>query len=131
MRVFVIDVNAGTYYTDDIQDDIKSYYKIIDCQLIDIAELEIDNTTFDVIYDDEGMFVKNGARPSVVDKNDNVKMVGTVIFCHANKNGDEIGLNDGDAATLNKYMLRVVPDHLDKNDSRAKTWYVMKYSFKD
>ena len=131
MRVFVIDVNAGTYYTDDIQDDIKSYYKIIDCQLIDIAELEIDNTTFDVIYDDEGMFVKNGARPSVVDKNDNVRMVGTVIFCYFNKNGDEIGLNDGDAATLNKYMLRVVPDHLDKNDSRAKTWYVMKYSFKD
>ena len=25
VRVFVIDVNSGTYYTDDIRDDIKVY----------------------------------------------------------------------------------------------------------
>lgn len=131
MRVFVIDVNAGTYYTDDIQDDIKTYYQIIGCQLIDIAELQIEDRTFDVICDDEGMFAKNGARPSVVDAKSNVKMVGSLIFCHGDSNDDEVGLNDGDAVVLNKYMVRVAAEEPNEKDSRPKTWYLLKYPLKE
>jgi len=129
VRVFVIDVNSGTYYTDDIRDDIKVYYKIIGCELIDIAEVQIEDRIFDVICDDEGMYVKNGARPSVVDAKSNVKMVGTLMFCHGDSNGDEIGLNDGDATVLNKYMVRVVAEELDEKDPRPKAWYLLKYPF--
>lgn len=129
MRVFVIDVNAGTYYTDDINDDIKEYYRIIGCRLIDIAELEIDGRLFDVICDDEGLSAEYGARPSVVDEKSEVKMIGSLIFCHSDENGDEVGLNDGDAAILNKYMVRVVPEEPNDKDPRAKVWYLMKYPF--
>jgi len=105
MRVFVIDVNAGTYYTDDIKDDLETYYKIIGCRLIDIVNLKIEDRVFDVICDDEGLSAEFGARPSVVDMKSGVRMIGSLIFCHANENGDEVGLNDGDAAVLNKYMV--------------------------
>ena len=105
MRVFVIDVNAGTYYTDDIKDDLETYYKIIGCKLIDIVDLKIEDRVFDVICDDEGLSAEFGARPSVVDMKSGVRMIGSLIFCHANENGDEVGLNDGDAAVLNKYMV--------------------------
>jgi len=129
VRVFVIDVNTGTYYTDDIRDDIRIYYQILDCQIIDITELKIEDRTFDVICDDEGMYVKNGARPSIVDTKSNVKMVGSLIFCHGDDNGEEIGLNDGDAAILNKYMVKVVTEKQSENDQRSKTWYLLKYPF--
>ena len=131
MRVFVIDVNAGTYYTDDIKDDLETYYKIIiGCRLIDIAELQIEERVFDVICDDEGLSAEFGARPSVVDMKSEVKMIGSLIFCHANENGDEVGLNDGDAAVLNKYMVRVVAQEPDEKDTRSKTWYLLRYPFK-
>ena len=54
---------------------------------------------------------------------------GLLIFCHANENGDEVGLNDGDAAVLNKYMVRVVAQEPDEKDTRSKTWYLLRYPF--
>lgn len=106
MRVFVIDVNAGTYYTDDIQDDLETYYKIIGCRTIEISCLEIENRTFDVICDDEGLFNEHGARPSVVDLESHPRMVGSLIFCHTDENGDETDLIDGDAAALNNLSFK-------------------------
>lgn len=55
---------------------------------------------------------------------------GLLIFCHANEEGDEVGLNDGDAAVLNKYMVRVVAQEPDEKDTRSKTWYLLRYPFK-
>ena len=94
-------------------------------------ELRIEDRTFDVICDDEGMFAKNGARPSVVDAKSSVKMVGSLIFCHGDSNGDEVGINDGDAAVLNKYMVRVVAEEPNEKDSRPKIWYLLKYQFEN
>lgn len=92
MRVFVVDVNTGTYYTDDIEPKLEDYYRIIGCKLIDIIEVSVSGRRFDIIADDEGLFVPHGARPSVFTRDDQIVAVGTVIFCHCDESKNETGL---------------------------------------
>ena len=127
MRVFVVDVNVGTYYTDDIEPKLEDYYRVIGCELVDIIEVSVGGKQFDLIADDEGMFVPHGARPSVFTNGDQIVSVGTVIFCHCDKNGNETGLNDGDAALLAQSIVKIEADgENEKGDDRNPRWYAVR-----
>lgn len=129
IKIFFIDINKGTFGTDEIEDNNEVFYKMIGCRMIDITNVEVDHIIYDVICDDEGLYEEKGPMPSVVDRNGKVLLVGTLIFCHNDGNGNLTGLNDGEAKLLSKYMEKVRALRKKEEDNRPDEWYVMRLPF--
>lgn len=75
---------------------LEWYYKNLDCQYIDIAERQIDGMYYDFIVDDEGL-LKDDSLPSCCDANGHTQLVGKVLICHHDGEGNETGLTEEEA----------------------------------
>lgn len=81
MRGYLIDVQNDEHKVVEIgdKDHLKQFYKLIDCECIDIATRRIGGKRFDVVVDDEGLFAE---RPicSAYDKKHNPMLVGNLVI---------------------------------------------------
>lgn len=63
------------------ENDLESFYKILDCRIIDIAVRDVDGKRFNIVCDDEGRLREN-ARVSACDEEGNPMLVGNLLFCN-------------------------------------------------
>lgn len=85
-----------------INDDLDEFYKIIECDTIDIVARKIGNTYYDIICDDEGLF-KDNPIVSVVSEDGLPLICGTIIICNS-KEGNLTSLKEGDIDIIKKHI---------------------------
>lgn len=106
--MFLIDVKNNSFGVENIdtKDVLQQYYKLLDCDLIDIATRRIGDKVFDIICDDEGL-LKENAIPSAVNKAGEVQLVGNLLICNiADNEGNEVGLDADDVMYIYKNLMK-------------------------
>ena len=119
LRMLLIDVQHGEAKIVRIKDDLDEFYRLIDCNTIDIVRRSIGGRTFEIICDDNGLF-RSDCRTSAMDRHMNQQFVGNLLICRYGGNGELAGLTTSDVAHLAKYLRAVRKLH-DPNE----TWPVL------
>ncbi len=90
----------------DLCPSLAEYYRLIDCDCIDIAYRKIGGEHYDIICDDEGL-LKASPKVSAIDSNFHPALVGNLIVCKPDGYGDETSLTDDDVTNILAHVLRV------------------------
>ena len=117
MKVVYLNVyNNKEPETLEIEDDLKVFYKLIDCDTVDMLTREIERNPFTIICDDEGLFVLNPIM-SAISKTTDERLVGNLIITGMpDDDGELVGLTDGEAQNI---MNRIKQVYLiDKENNR-------------
>ena len=86
---------------------MEDYYKLIDCETIDIVNRDINGNCYDIICDDEGTFKEN-PRISAIDDMWQPMLVGNLIICGtANEEGNMTDLSDKDIDFIMENIQRI------------------------
>lgn len=72
--------------------------------MIDIQEHYIDGHAYDFIIDDEAL-LKAGGKVSALDKDGNPCLVGNIVICTCDEEGNESGLSDEDIQRILKHVV--------------------------
>jgi hypothetical protein len=92
------------------QENLQTYYRLLDCETIDIQEGYLEGRTFDFIVDDEGL-LKADPKPSAFMKTDNGPkycFVGNLLVCRSNpEEGTEESLSDDDIKLIYKHLANI------------------------
>lgn len=102
IKVFKFDGEGGKVI--EIENNLESYYKEIGCSLIEIPVRKIGDTYFDVVCDEEGLFVEE-PKVTAIDEGYRPMLVGTLLICHHNEEGELTSLQEGDEETINNSIL--------------------------
>lgn len=80
-------------------DSLKEYYKLLNCRCIDIVERKIHNGEeskyYYIICDDEGL-LKNNIVSAIDLNNMQIALVGNLLICNMDEDGNEVSLSDED-----------------------------------
>lgn len=80
----------------EIEDELAVFYDLIGCSLITVTERKIGEHYYDIIADDEGLFVEN-PKVSALDEIGHGALVGNLIVVKHDGNGKFQGLTDEEA----------------------------------
>ena len=129
MKAFLIDVNA------DVKDgarvvecgnDLETLYKLCDCSTIEIPYRKIGDYWYDIVCDEEGIFREN-YKASALDEKFNVALVGNLLFCNHDAEGDLVSLTDEQIENLKNHIRTTC--HFDgKNQYLHNTVIGVKYN---
>lgn len=96
-----------------VADDLSAYYDLLNCEFIDIARVKVRGREFEIVCDDEGLFVENNpVRFTSADFK--YRIVGNIFVCALDEN------SDGELRGLTDSELKVVKSRLAK-DMDVKT----------
>lgn len=80
----------------DIKDELDTYYKLINCDSIDITTASFNGLRVNVVVDDIGCF-RDDIKVSIFTRDNYTHLVGNVVITGlANKEGELTGLSDND-----------------------------------
>lgn len=101
------------------QENLQTYYRLLDCETIDIQEGYLEGRAFDFIVDDEGL-IRADPRPSAfmvtADGTQKFCFVGNLLICRSNpEEGTEESLSDDDIKLIYKH-LAMIGNKKDKNE---------------
>lgn len=83
MRFFYIDVVNQKCTTVVMEDKLQNYYEKLNCECIDIVQIEVNGVEFDVICDDEALLKPNPIPSIFIDYDAyNPCIYGNVLICH-------------------------------------------------
>ena len=100
MRAVLLDVVRKECREIDIQDRLEDYYKVLDCNLIEVAERKVNGVWFDIMCDEEGL-LKGEPMVSAVDGEYHPMLVGNLLFLHSDPNtGEFVGISKPEAEML-------------------------------
>lgn len=88
----LIDVENNIAESREIERNLDTYYKVLNCDLIQIVNMSINGKYFDIICDEEGTF-KESPKISAIDSNYQPMLVGNLFICNT-RNGNEISLSE-------------------------------------
>ena len=97
----------------EFEDTLDNLYKLCDCDLIDITERKVGDNWYDFVVDDEGLF-KQPAIPSVYDTNREPMLVGNVLICSHDEEGNLASLTDEQSEDLKKRCCTAMYTEEDK-----------------
>lgn len=87
---------------------LDDYYKLIECDTIDIAYRSIGGKAFDIICDDEGL-LKESRRVSAVKVTGEPALVGNLIVCgEADEEGEETSLTEADIELIKENIVKAM-----------------------
>ena len=84
-------------------DGLDDYYRLLKCRTIDIPTRMVGATEYDIICDDEGL-LKPEPVLSAVDSNFEPMLVGNLLFCHHDGEGNETDCTDVDMLNLQRHL---------------------------
>ena len=102
----LIDVMSNTAKVVEIEKSLKSYYKILNCDLIDITSRYIGGKLFDIICDDEGLFKEDFIASAVTSYN-RIALVGNLFVVKFDGKDDETSLDDEDIEHILNHVKQV------------------------
>ena len=94
----------------DIEDKLSNFYRLLDCSTIDVAVRKIGDDYYDIIVDDEGLFVEE-PKVSAVDPRGNAQLVGNLLIVKNDGKGELVGLNEDEVAEVLKSMVYVFTEN--------------------
>lgn len=104
MRALLLDVNTQEVKVVDVESDIHAWYKLLNCDLVEMPEYQIEGKYFTFICDEEGL-LKNNPVISAVDSDNRPMLVGNVLICNSNyENGDVVDLTDEDINLIQRHV---------------------------
>jgi len=92
MKTLVLDVDKEDFFVTDIEPELSEYYRLLNCDLIDIVARCIGGKWFDIICDDEGLLTQR--KLSAVNKKYEPMLVGNLMFVHHDDEGNTVGIDD-------------------------------------
>ena len=101
---FFIDPH-GYAHVCEIPDSLEGYYELLGCETIDIVSRKIGGKYYDIVCDDEGLF-KDDFSVSMVDADGNGLLVGKLLICNHDGDGNEVGLSDDDIDNITQHLVR-------------------------
>ena len=116
MKVILIDTDNLTPQIVETPGGLKEWRRLIKCDLIDITRLKIGGIYYDIISDDEGLY-KGVAKPTAIDPQIQPVLVGNLVICNADEEGNEATLTDKDIEHILKYIIVLTEtdtDHPEK-----------------
>lgn len=105
MKVGYLIDPVGASGTCEIPHNLDGYYKLLDCQTIDIVRRKIGGKYYDIVCDDEGLF-KDQVKVSAVDGNGQAMLVGKLLICKHDGKGNETGLSQEDILNIESCLIR-------------------------
>ena len=104
MRALFLDMENDEVTVVEVN-GLQDYYRLIGCDLIDIANREIRGERFDIICDDEGL-LKAEPQVSAVNGRGEAMLVGNLIICgEADAEGKEMSLTEEDIIHIRQSIL--------------------------
>lgn len=104
MKVLLIDTDNLQPQVIETTGGLKEWLRLIKCDTIDITSLNIGGRYYDVIVDDEGL-LKDGIKPTALDTEYKPLLVGSLVICNADGEGNETALTDEDVEYILKYIV--------------------------
>lgn len=129
MKAFLIDVNADVKEGARVVEcgnDLETLYKLCDCSVIDIVLRKIGNFWYDIVCDDEGA-LKEDKIPTAFDDNSEVCLVGNLLFCNHDVEGELVSLTDEQIENLKKHIQICCTFDDEENPILVNTIYGVKY----
>ena len=88
-------------------EDLKDYYELIGCRVVDIVTRKIGRKFYEIICDDEGTFVDDPLI-SAIDDLGRVMLVGNLIICgKVNSEGDLTDLSSNDIRYIKQRVQKL------------------------
>lgn len=107
MRALLLDVNTQEVKVVDVESDIHAWYKLLDCNLVEMPERQIEGKYFTFICDEEGL-LKNNSIVSVIGE-DEVMIVGSVLICNTDyETCDVTDLTEEDIQLISKHIKQLI-----------------------
>lgn len=89
MKMILIDPETQHPQCVDVTDELHEYYKLLDCDVIDIVTRKIGGKPYTFIVDDEGL-LKDHVRITAVDYAGNPMLVGKLLICNMDTDGGNL-----------------------------------------
>ena len=106
MKVVHIDVSTGTAAIKDVEHSLAAWYRLLDCDLVEMVDRRIGRKRFTVICDEEGTF-KEDCWISAIDNLGRGMFVGSLLIVNGpDEEGNTQGLTQEEAEYI---MERVQP----------------------
>ena len=106
----LVDVENEKVEAMEIEDELDSFYKILNCSTIDIVVRNIGGRhkkAFDIVCDDEGLF-KEPQKISAIDNLGNVQLVGNIFITGtADSDGNLTSLSASDVAYITSRVQKM------------------------
>jgi hypothetical protein len=111
LKGILIDVENEEVKCIEIQDTLDEYYRILNCDTIDIVSRKIGRKRFEIVCDDEGTFKEN-PKISAIDNYGSPQFVGNLFIV-----GGEID-EEGNLTGLKQSEVAYVMDRIQKMYTR-------------
>lgn len=106
----LIDVVNDSAKAIEVEKDLETYYKILNCSCIDIVDRKIGKKEFNIICDDEGLF-KKPQKISAINNLGEPQLVGNLFVVKFDGKEDVTSLDDSEC----KYVMQYIQKMCTKN----------------
>lgn len=103
LKGFLIDPINGTSGVVDFVDKLDVLYKLLNCDRIDITVRNVGKFEYDVVCDDEGL-LRDKVIPTAFDENNEPVLVGNLLFCNHDDEGNLSSITDGQIEELERHI---------------------------
>lgn len=104
MKVICLDTDILQPQVLETEGGLQEWYRLIKCDLIDIVSRKIGGRYYDIICDDEGLY-KERAKPTALDADQQPQLVGNLVICNTDGEGNETTLTDEDISHILKHIV--------------------------
>ena len=117
-KLLLIDKNS--LYPEVVEcNDLRDYYKYLDCTCFDITRRKVGDKWFDIFCDDEGLLKDNYIATAYTSDHEPA-LVGNLIFANHNEQGETTSLSDDDIMLIRDNMLLAMTVVKSKDDYETK-----------
>ena len=89
---------------ENVNDELEVYYEMLNCDMIDITTITVNDVEYDIIHDDV-FLLKRPLVPTLYVNNELI-IFGSFLISRANEDGEEIGLTHKEIDNFLEYMYR-------------------------
>ena len=107
MKVLYLDTIMSSIEEKEIEDNLDTYYKLLNCRCIDIATRKIGNNWYDIICDDEGLLKQEIIPSAIYESNKEIALVGNLIIAKNDGYGNIIGLEEEEIEEIKKHIVEI------------------------
>lgn len=104
MKVLVIDTDSLQPQVVETEGGLQEWYRLVKCDIIDIVSRKIGGRYFDIIADDEGLY-KPAAKVTALDTQQQPMIVGNLVICNHDGEGNECTLTDKDIDHIKRHIV--------------------------
>lgn len=119
IKGILVDVKSNIIDVCEIEKSLESYYKILNCELIDIVSMKIGNRYFDIICDDEGL-MKDDINISAIYDDFTPALVGNILVVRHDGKGNERSLTSNDILLVLEHVTTIQTTQATKTTVTVK-----------